>query len=108
MIPWLLVAERLCRSGQPLSALVNQRMQSFPCSGEINFRVNDAPATIQKILAAYAPLMPVVDETDGVSVEFADWRFNLRCSNTEPLLRLNVRRAATRNCSTGASPNCGT
>ena len=90
MIPWLLVAERLCRSGQPLSALVNQRMQSFPCSGEINFRVNDAPATIQKILAAYAPLMPVVDETDGVSVEFADWRFNLRCSNTEPLLRLNV------------------
>ena len=90
MIPWLLVAERLCRSGQPLSALVNQRMQSFPCSGEINFRVDDAPATIQKILAAYAPLRPVLDETDGVSVEFADWRFNLRCSNTEPLLRLNV------------------
>ncbi len=90
MIPWLLVAERLCRSGQPLSALVNQRMQSFPCSGEINFRVDDAPATIRKILAAYVPLTPVVDETDGVSVEFADWRFNLRCSNTEPLLRLNV------------------
>ncbi|MDG4555131.1 MAG: phosphomannomutase [Candidatus Competibacter sp.] len=90
MIPWLLVAERLCRSGQPLSALVNQRMQSFPCSGEINFRVDDAPATIQKILAAYASLRPALDETDGVSVEFADWRFNLRCSNTEPLLRLNV------------------
>lgn len=52
--------------------------------------MDDAPATIQKILAAYAPLTPVVDETDGVSVEFADWRFNLRCSNTEPLLRLNV------------------
>ncbi|MGB5062224.1 MAG: phosphomannomutase [Candidatus Competibacter sp.] len=90
MIPWLLVAERLCRSGQPLSALVNQRMQSFPCSGEINFRVDDAPSTIRKILAAYAPLKPALDETDGVSVEFADWRFNLRCSNTEPLLRLNV------------------
>ena len=90
MIPWLLVAERLCRSGQPLSALVNQHMQSFPCSGEINFRVDDAPATIQKLLAAYAPLRPALDETDGVSVEFADWRFNLRCSNTEPLLRLNV------------------
>ncbi len=90
MIPWLLVAERLCRSGQPLSALVNQRMQSFPCSGEINFRVDDAPATIRKILVTYAPLKPALDETDGVSVEFADWRFNLRCSNTEPLLRLNV------------------
>ena len=90
MIPWLLIAQRLCRSGQPLSALLNQRMRSFPCSGEINFRVDDAPATIRKILAAYAPLRPALDETDGVSVEFTDWRFNLRCSNTEPLLRLNV------------------
>ena len=90
MIPWLLVAERLCRSGQPLSALVNARMLAFPCSGEINFRVDDAPATIQKILATYAHLQPALDDTDGVSVEFADWRFNLRCSNTEPLLRLNV------------------
>ena len=90
MIPWLLVAERLCRSGQPLSALVNQRMEAFPCSGEINFRVEDAPTKIQQILAAYDPLKPVLDETDGVSLEFDDWRFNLRCSNTEPLLRLNV------------------
>ena len=90
MIPWLMVAERICKSGQPLSALVNGRMLAFPCSGEINFRVDDAPAMIQKILATYAHLQPVLDETDGVSVEFADWRFNLRCSNTEPLLRLNV------------------
>jgi phosphomannomutase len=90
MIPWLLVAERLCKSGQPLSALVNARMLAFPCSGEINFRVDDALATIQKILATYAYLQPTLDDTDGVSVEFADWRFNLRCSNTEPLLRLNV------------------
>jgi phosphomannomutase / phosphoglucomutase len=90
MIPWLLVAERLCRSGQPLSALVNARMLAFPCSGEINFRVDDAPTTIQKILATYAYLQPILDDTDGVSVEFADWRFNLRSSNTEPLLRLNV------------------
>jgi phosphomannomutase len=90
MIPWLLVAERICKSGQPLSALVNGRMLAFPCSGEINFRVDDAPATIQKILATYAYLQPVLDETDGVSAEFADWRFNLRSSNTEPLLRLNV------------------
>jgi phosphomannomutase len=90
MIPWLLVAEQLCRSGQPLAALVNGRMRAFPCSGEINFRVADAPAKIREILAAYADQKPALDETDGVSLEFADWRFNLRCSNTEPLLRLNV------------------
>jgi phosphomannomutase len=90
MIPWLLVAEQLCRSGQPLAALVNVRMRAFPCSGEINFRVADAPAKIREILAAYADRQPALDETDGVSLEFADWRFNLRCSNTEPLLRLNV------------------
>ena len=65
-------------------------MQAFPCSGEINFRVPDAPAKIREILAAYADQQPELDETDGVSLEFADWRFNLRCSNTEPLLRLNV------------------
>lgn len=90
MIPWLLVAAQLCRTGQSLAALVDARMQAFPCSGEINFRVTDAPAKIQQILAAYAPQNPVLDETDGISLEFADWRFNLRCSNTEPLLRLNV------------------
>jgi phosphomannomutase/phosphoglucomutase len=89
MIPWLLVAELLSQRHQPLSALVDARMQAFPCSGEINFRVADAPAKIEKI----RPLthqQPAVDETDGVSLEFADWRFNLRSSNTEPLLRLNV------------------
>jgi phosphomannomutase/phosphoglucomutase len=90
MIPWLLVAEQLCRSGQPLAALVDARMRAFPCSGEINFRVADAPAKIREILAAYADQQPALDETDGVSLEFPDWRFNLRCSNTEPLLRLNV------------------
>ncbi len=90
MIPWLLVAEQLCRAGQPLAALVDARMRAFPCSGEINFRVADAPAKIREILAAYADQNPALDETDGVSLEFPDWRFNLRCSNTEPLLRLNV------------------
>jgi len=65
-------------------------MRTFPCSGEINFRVADAPAKIRQILAAYADQAPALDETDGLSLEFADWRFNLRCSNTEPLLRLNV------------------
>jgi phosphomannomutase len=90
MIPWLLVAALISRSGQSLAALVNQRMQAFPCSGEINFRVADAPAKIREILAGYAQQHPALDETDGVSLAFADWRFNLRSSNTEPLLRLNV------------------
>jgi phosphomannomutase len=90
MIPWLLVAERLCRSGRPLSALVEERMQAFPCSGEINFRVTDVEAKIKAVLAAFAPQQPSLDQTDGISVEFSDWRFNLRGSNTEPLLRLNV------------------
>ncbi|CDH45913.1 phosphomannomutase/phosphoglucomutase [Candidatus Contendibacter odensensis] len=90
MIPWLLVAEHLCRTGQPLSTLVDARMQAFPCSGEINFRVDDAQAKIREILVAYADQEPELDETDGISLEFPNWRFNLRCSNTEPLLRLNV------------------
>ncbi|MFO1431374.1 MAG: phosphomannomutase [Candidatus Competibacteraceae bacterium] len=90
MIPWLLVAERLCRGRQPLSALVEARMQAFPCSGEINFRVADAAATVHNVLAAFAARQPDMDYTDGVSVEFSQWRFNLRSSNTEPLLRLNV------------------
>ena len=90
MIPWLLVAELISRTGQPLAALVDARMRAFPCSGEINFRVADADAKIRDILAAYADQHPSLDQTDGVSLEFPDWRFNLRCSNTEPLLRLNV------------------
>lgn len=90
MIPWLLVAEQLCRDGQPLAARLDARMRAFPCSGEINFRVTDAAAKIREILTAYADQQPALDETDGVSLAFPDWRFNLRCSNTEPLLRLNV------------------
>lgn len=90
MIPWLLIAEHLSDTGQSLAALVDARMQAFPCSGEINFRVADAPAKIREILDAYRAQSPALDETDGVSLEFTDWRFNLRCSNTEPLLRLNV------------------
>ena len=65
-------------------------MQAFPCSGELNFQVVDASAKIEEIRAAYADQQPIVDETDGLSLEFADWRFNLRSSNTEPLLRLNI------------------
>ncbi|GAB1232702.1 phosphomannomutase/phosphoglucomutase [Ferrigenium sp. UT4] len=90
MIPWLLVAELLSRSGKRLSQLVGERIAAYPCSGEINYRVSDVNQTIERILSHYLPQAPGVDRTDGVSVEFADWRFNLRGSNTEPLLRLNV------------------
>ncbi|MDQ2695651.1 MAG: phosphomannomutase, partial [Pseudomonadota bacterium] len=90
MIPWLLVAQRLCRQGRSLSALIAERVQAFPCSGEINFQVADAAAKVEAVLAAVADQQPNLDYTDGVSAEFADWRFNLRRSNTEPLLRLNV------------------
>jgi phosphomannomutase len=90
MIPWLLVAQQLCQKGQKFSDLVEERMRAFPCSGEINFRVADVATKIQDVLDAYAADEPRLDYTDGVSVEFSEWRFNLRGSNTEPLLRLNV------------------
>lgn len=90
MIPWLLVAERMCRTGQPLAPMLDERMRAFPCSGEINFRVDDAAATVERVLAFYADQQPALEHVDGVSATFAHWRFNLRSSNTEPLLRLNV------------------
>ncbi|MDY0955990.1 phosphomannomutase [Stenotrophomonas rhizophila] len=90
MIPWLLIAELVSQTGTSLGDLVADRMQAFPCSGEINFRVDDAKATVARVMAHYASEQPTLDNTDGVSAEFKDWRFNLRSSNTEPLLRLNV------------------
>ncbi len=90
MIPWLLVAELISRSGKPLSQLVGERMAAYPCSGEINYRVQDVAATLERVVSYYAHRQPAIDQTDGISMEFSDWRFNLRSSNTEPLLRLNV------------------
>ncbi len=91
MIPWLLVVELICQSGRPLSDLVGQRMLNYPCSGEINYRVRDVQATIAHVQNHFTSLFtPDLDLTDGVSMGFADWRMNLRGSNTEPLLRLNV------------------
>jgi phosphomannomutase len=90
MIPWLLVAQILSEAGKPLSSLVNERIAAFPVSGELNYRVPDAKAAIADIEARYAPQALASGRTDGISYEFADWRFNLRSSNTEPLLRLNV------------------
>jgi phosphomannomutase len=90
MIPWLLVTQILSESGQSLSTLVGERIGLFPVSGELNYRVPDAKATIAAIAARYGAQALSVDRTDGISYEFPEWRFNLRTSNTEPLIRLNV------------------
>ena len=90
MIPWLLVAELLSKSGRSLADWVRDRFAAFPSSGEMNFRVTDAGAVIDRVLAAYRDEALSLDETDGLSLVFGDWRFNLRRSNTEPLMRLNV------------------
>ncbi|AFI83936.1 phosphomannomutase/phosphoglucomutase [Methylophaga nitratireducenticrescens] len=94
MLPWLLVAELISVAGKPLSELVNERMAKYPCSGEINYRVADVSVILDKILKHFAVENPVIDRTDGISLEFEQWRFNLRSSNTEPLLRLNVESRA--------------
>ena len=90
MIPWLLVVSVLSETGQSLSSLVEEMITKFPCSGEINFKVADTQATIQKIFDHFADQNPVIDQTDGVSLDFGIWRLNVRASNTEPLLRLNI------------------
>ena len=90
MIPWLLVLSVLSETGQSLSSLVEEMIAKFPCSGEINFKVADTQATIQKIFEHYASQNPAIDQTDGVSLDFGAWRLNVRASNTEPLLRLNI------------------
>jgi phosphomannomutase len=90
MIPWLLVAQILSETPQKLSALVDQRIGLFPVSGELNYRIPDSKAAIAAVEARYGQEAQVVDRTDGVSFEFPTWRFNLRTSNTEPLIRLNV------------------
>jgi phosphomannomutase len=90
MIPWLLVTQILSETGQPLSKLVGERIGLFPVSGELNYRVPDAKATIAAFESQYGPQALTVDRTDGISYEFSEWRFNLRTSNTEPLIRLNV------------------
>jgi len=96
MIPWLLVAELISSTGKPLSELVGKRQAMYPASGEINRRVDDADAVITRIKDEYGPDALRIDETDGVGIDFADWRFNLRKSNTEPLIRLNVESRGDR------------
>ena len=90
MIPWLLVTELMSRRGQPLSRLVGERIARYPASGEINRRLRDPAATLARIEAHYRGSARGADYTDGLSMEFDRWRFNLRSSNTEPVVRLNV------------------
>lgn len=97
MIPWLLVVMLLSETKKPLSTLVGEMITQFPCSGEINFKVKDSKETIARILAHYEPLNPEIDTTDGISLNFGEWRFNVRASNTEPLLRLNIESDTSKN-----------
>ncbi|MGE4560377.1 MAG: phosphomannomutase, partial [Desulfobulbus sp.] len=88
MLPWLLVCRLMSKSGKPLSALCNERMEAFPVSGEINSTVSDPDAVIKRIERQYNDGKK--EYIDGLSVEYPAFRFNLRKSNTEPVLRLNV------------------
>lgn len=90
MIPWLLVVELLGRRGESLKDVMADRRAAYPSSGEVNFRVEDAKAVIERIEARYGPEAESRDTLDGLSLGFGTWRFNLRASNTEPLLRLNI------------------
>ena len=90
MIPWLLVVELLAKTGKTLGELVQSMTDNYPISGEINSTVVDAKAVLAKIEETYAPSALSVDKTDGLSIAYDNWRFNVRSSNTEPLLRLNV------------------
>lgn len=95
MIPWLLVAELVSIKNQSLGDLVKDRVSSFPSSGEINFKVKDADSSIASVLENYRTQAKTLDKMDGFSLTIDDWRFNLRKSNTEPLVRLNVESKGT-------------
>lgn len=90
MIPWLLVAELVCVKGQTIGQLVKDRIAAYPSSGEINVKLAEPAISIDKVKQHYLELGGEVDYTDGISIEFSEWRFNLRSSNTEPVIRLNV------------------
>ena len=96
MIPWLMVIDLISRSGKPLSQLVDERIARFPASGEINRQVVDSGAVLERVCRHYRPQAVAVDETDGYSFAMGQWRFNLRRSNTEPVIRLNVESRGDR------------
>lgn len=96
MIPWLLVTALMGSRGQPLSAMVEERMAAYPCSGEINRKIEDPAAAIASVENAYIDEVLSTESIDGLSMTFENWRFNLRMSNTEPVVRLNVESRGDR------------
>jgi len=100
MIPWLLLIELISNKGNSLAELVEERIAAFPCSGELNYKVANVKKAIKRVRNYYAAEeqswytdgqeVPDLDDIDGLSITFSDWRLNLRASNTEPFLRLNV------------------
>ncbi|MCF1267084.1 phosphomannomutase CpsG [Morganella morganii] len=94
MIPWLLVIELLSKKAVSLSQLVKQYIADYPASGEINSVLDDPNKSIVRVTEYFQNDAITIDMTDGISMEFNEWRFNLRCSNTEPVVRLNVESRA--------------
>ncbi|WJV54591.1 phosphomannomutase CpsG [Prodigiosinella aquatilis] len=94
MIPWLLVIELLSSKGAMLSELVGARMRAYPCSGEINYKVTNAKEIIARIEETFKSEVVSIDRTDGLGMDMPGWRLNVRTSNTEPLLRLNIETQA--------------
>ena len=94
MIPWLLVAEHLSITGKTLSELIANRAAQFACSDEINFEIRDPAKAMADVYETYKAGARNIDHTDGLGIEFENWRFSLRQSNTESLLRLNVEARA--------------
>lgn len=96
MIPWLIVTELMSETGRHLGEMVAEMEKEFPVSGEINLPAKNVEKTLAAVKAAYAPKALAIDPTDGVGLEFENWRFNLRPSNTEPLIRFNMETLGDR------------
>jgi phosphomannomutase len=88
MIPFLLILQLISQENKPLSSLVEEMIHNYPCSGEINSKIADPAGKLNEIEKIYSD--GIVEHVDGLSVEYPDWRFNLRMSNTEPIIRLNI------------------
>ncbi|ROO25704.1 phosphomannomutase [Salinisphaera orenii] len=89
-IPWLVMAQLISESGKPLSTLVAERIAAYPASGEINREIGDPDAALADLERHYGAAAQSIEHVDGLSMDFGEWRFNVRRSNTEPVVRLNV------------------
>ena len=96
MIPWLIVAEIMSEKGKHLGELVEEMEEEFPCSGEINLTVKNSDFILEQVKEKYGKGASRVDLIDGVGIEYDNWRFNLRPSNTEPLIRFNMETKGDR------------